>query len=1249
MRILAIRGRNIASLPEFEVNFEAEPLSHTGLYAIVGPTGSGKTTLLDTICVTLFDRTPRLGGSGGAKLLDVDGVQEIASSSPGSLLRLGAGFCWTEVDFEGVDKMAYRARWSLQRANRRPSGRLQLTTRKVRLWRLDPHPDGGWHEGEPLGDHKRSTVLKLIEKRIGLTYAQFTRAVMLAQGEFAAFLEADANERAELLVKLTGDDTYGTLSVAAFQRHKAAEDALDKLRIAANRTILTPEARAELEAQIDAQTAQVDTLEGLGRTAEQAVEWHRQAAQLQGAVDAAKTAHEAARQAVTDAAPRRAHLQQIERADPHRGTLSRADDCQRQLDDCGRAVEKATTNLDETTGEAQAAHGAATAAATAQDAARVARREAEAPLQQARRLDEKVAGLQRQLEESEGARTAAQGDRDRAKANLDTLGQTRAQEAAAAEEAKVQLDAQPALVGLAGSWAAWRDRVQRAGEAAQALDTTTHTAEETARVLAAADQAATRAIAAAAAAAETSAAARAARDAHEAQKPGDPEDALQRRRRALTTQRDALRGLADSDAALLRATSALDAHQRTRAEQATLAATEQAAAAEAAAGLAAHGARRQAAQDQLRRIKDALGYADRRAQELTPDHPCPLCGSTDHPFAHDAPGNELLKAQEDELAQAEAAFTAAQGRQARHTEASRGAQQQVVRLDAEILSLTEQIDAATRTYTLRAASVADAPPVGSTDRGARLEASLQAADVALAALDTAVESWVSWRAQATTLDQELQHAQAAAQGATAERATQATALSVATERHSAAAAARQQADAAWTAAGEVLAPQADALTGWRDAVRTDLDGFLSKIQGRVDGVQALKQRRDEATAELASLDARLPELTRQLAEAEDRLAQRAAVVSTQGAQLSTGQEERAALFSGRPATEVQDALDQAVREAEAAAEAARGRASSAVVAQAAAEAELKAQTTAFESAHHKSIAAGQALDAALATLGIDRVTLTALLAQGPDWRTTERAALSELDTALTASEATQVDRAARLAGHQQTHPGVDKAAADAAVAAHRTALAEAREGLQAQRTKRTQDDDNRAHIADYVQRITDAEAHLELWERMTNLIGSAKGTKFRRFAQSLTLEILLAEANHQLRTLAPRYALQRVPGEELALQVIDVQMADTIRSIRSLSGGERFLVSLALALALSALSSSRANIGSLFIDEGFGTLDPVSLDRALSALLNLQATGRSVGLISHVRGLADQIGVRIQVERVGTGTSRVRVVGPGGQ
>jgi exonuclease SbcC len=163
------------------------------------------------------------------------------------------------------------------------------------------------------------------------------------------------------------------------------------------------------------------------------------------------------------------------------------------------------------------------------------------------------------------------------------------------------------------------------------------------------------------------------------------------------------------------------------------------------------------------------------------------------------------------------------------------------------------------------------------------------------------------------------------------------------------------------------------------------------------------------------------------------------------------------------------------------------------------------------------------------------------------------------------------------------------------------------------------------------------------WSMLDDLIGSADGKKFRTFAQGLSLQKLVELANRHLQQLNGRYLLARQADKELALEVIDLYMANHRRPTYTLSGGETFLVSLALALGLSDLAGQRQQIQSLFIDEGFGSLDDDSLETALATLDSLQATGKTIGIISHVRFVKERIGTQVRVEKLRNGLSTVVV------
>lgn len=164
------------------------------------------------------------------------------------------------------------------------------------------------------------------------------------------------------------------------------------------------------------------------------------------------------------------------------------------------------------------------------------------------------------------------------------------------------------------------------------------------------------------------------------------------------------------------------------------------------------------------------------------------------------------------------------------------------------------------------------------------------------------------------------------------------------------------------------------------------------------------------------------------------------------------------------------------------------------------------------------------------------------------------------------------------------------------------------------------------------------------WRELNTLIGSAKGDVFSKFAQSLTLSQLIGLANRRLRDLTDRYLLLMPKDEQDELYVVDLYQGQAERTITSLSGGETFTLSLALALGLSDLASQQVQIDSLFIDEGFGTLDPEALDTAIVMLEKLQQDSqKTIGIISHRHEIKERILVQIQIEKGNDGNSRVRI------
>ncbi|MDQ2697064.1 MAG: AAA family ATPase, partial [Pseudomonadota bacterium] len=382
MKILAIRGANLASLAgEFEINLDQPPLADAGLFAITGPTGAGKSTLLDALCLALYDRVPRLAGVAGVEVGQAQETKKLRSDDCRTVLRRGAVEGFAEVDFRGIDGGCYRARWSVRRARRKPDGAPQA--QELTLIDLAGNQSLG---------HKKTEVLEATAKRLGLTFDQFRRSVLLAQGDFAAFLKASSKDNSELLERITGTGIYSRLSKAAHERNRQAAAAVaDVERQLEQLKPLSAAEREDLERQHAARQDALNRADQSRQAAQLAIDWHRRLATLQAEEQMAAQDLEDAARHWQAAGPRRLRLETVRRVQPLRGAVETVERLRGQAAEAQTALQEAMTAKAAATAEAGQRQAAWESARNALRSAEQILAESRPLLHQARELDTRIA------------------------------------------------------------------------------------------------------------------------------------------------------------------------------------------------------------------------------------------------------------------------------------------------------------------------------------------------------------------------------------------------------------------------------------------------------------------------------------------------------------------------------------------------------------------------------------------------------------------------------------------------------------------------------------------------------------------------------------------------------------------------------------------------------------------------------------------------------------------------------------------
>ncbi|MEB2648923.1 AAA family ATPase [Pseudomonas canadensis] len=1211
MKILAIRLKNLASLAgPFEIDFTAEPLASAGLFAITGPTGAGKSTLLDALCLALFGAVPRLGDTGQAKMPDAD--SDISIGDPRTLLRRGTGGGYAEVDFVGVSGRRYRARWEANRARDKASGKLQNSRQSL----IDLDSD------QLLASQKTEYKTQL-ELALGLNFEQFTRAVLLAQSEFSAFLKANDNERSELLEKLTDTALYTQLGRRAFDKAKEARDARKQLQDQATGVEpLAPEARVELDQQFDAAQTQLKTQQAQLKQLELQHTWLKELREWQERQLAATEQLQRAQAEWDNQRQQREDLGRLDQLAPQRHQFARQAEVGSVLAPLAAQIQSHIQQQAQLHTRQEQAQQQQASAQTALAEALKNQTDAVPLLRQAFEEQSTLAHLTKELAKRTEDKQQHESACTEGQAQLTGLLEKQSHVAERLQRLATELEHSAVLAPLSDAWTAYRDRLQQLtlignrlnkgqAELPQLEQRATGAAEQFTQQREALDLLYQEAGAEPHAVAE------------QIQLLASLLQDNRKQQRAfedLTRLWDNQQQL-DQQAASLTQKLSDAQQQREQLNQTGLQTKAELTVAEQTLNVTKQLLERQ-------RLARSASVEELREQ-LQDDQPCPVCGSHEHPYHQpEALLQSLGRHDENEEATAQKAVDSLKEKL---TEL-RGEVGGLIAQQKEYLQQQEHL--ATQQQALQPSL--DAHPLAASllnqeaaKRSAWLDQQLGQLTQSIAQDEQRQSALLNLQQNAGRLQQQLQAAQEASQQAR-----------------------------------QLLVDQQRELTSDRERLDQELSAFASLLP-----VEILEGLRAEPAATFMQLDQQVSQRLEQLGHQRDELAEQQErqqaiekeqthqqhrqhqldaliqQVTELTAQQQTAQEKLSALLGEHTSAEHwQQQLDQAVtqsRQSETDANKHLQEIHNALIQLAA---ELKAQQEreqalqAEQQALVTRISEWRALHPEL-----DDAGLTRLLAYDDAQVSQLRQQLQHSEKAVEQAKVLLQEREQRLADHQALHNGnLAAEELDSTLATLNQQLAESEKHCAELRARQSEDQRRQDANQAFAEQIAKAYDEWQRWARLNALIGSATGDTFRKIAQAYNLDLLVHHANVQLRQLVRRYRLKR-GGSMLGLLVMDTEMGDELRSVHSLSGGETFLVSLALALGLASMASSTLKIESLFIDEGFGSLDPESLQLAMDALDGLQAQGRKVAVISHVQEMHERIPVQIQVKRQGNGLSTLEV------